>query len=145
MTKSINKQYKFVYMRDDRYDRSFDGADFSAIRAKYPKFVIGNKQPSHLYNKGVRANEFMGLYLNDYSNYAKLKSFTEAEWTKLILTFCKKHVSEMRKELKYSNGSYYYQVREMLIPIYKQEVKVWKQKHKQLSDAGVYTYLELVK
>lgn len=146
MTKSINKQYKFVYMRDDRYDRSFDGADFSAIRAKYPKFVIGNKQPSHLYNKGVRANEFMGIYLDDYSQYSSLKSFNEAEWTKVILKFCKQEVSKLKKQLKQAgDNSYYAQVREMLIPIYEAEVKVYKQKHKQLSDAGVYTYLELAK
>jgi hypothetical protein len=155
MTKSINKQYKFVYMRDDRYDRSFDGNDFSAIRAKYPKFVIANKQPSHLYSKVVRANDFMSLYLDDYSQYNKLKSFTEAEWTKHIMTYCKQKVSQMRKELKdtdyragmnaSASASYYAQVREMLLPIYKQELKIYKQKHKQLTDAGVYTYLELTK
>jgi hypothetical protein len=154
MTKSINKQYKFVYMRDDRYDRSFDGADFSAMRAKYPKYVIGNKKPNHYYS-GVRANDFMGLYLDDYSNYSKLKSFNEAEWTKHILTYCKKQVSEMKKQLKdvkllnslnaNASNSYFAQVREMLIPIYQNEVKIWKQKHKELTDAGVYTYLELTK
>jgi hypothetical protein len=148
MTKSINKQYKFVYIRDDRYDRSFDGNDFSAIRAKYPKFVIGNKKPEgFVYSKGVRANDFMGLYLDDYSKYSTTKSFTEAEWTQLILKFCKQEVSKLKKQLKDAGGSnsYYGQVREMLIPIYKNEVKVWKQKHKQLTDSGVYTYLELCK
>ena len=149
MTKSINKQYKFVYMRDDHYDRSFDGNDFSAIRAKYPKFVIANKQSEHLYNKGVRANEFMSLYLSDYSHH-NTKSFTEAEWTKHILAFNEKYLARLRKELRKAQtlegtSSYYAQVREMLIPIYKNEVKVWKQKHKEFSDAGVYTYLELCK
>lgn len=146
MTKSINKQYKFVYMRDDRFDRSFDGNDFSAMRAKYPKFVIGNKKPNHYY-KGVRANEFMGLYLDDYSQYSSLKSFTEAEWTTHILKFCKQEVSKLKKQLKEagSSNSYYGQVREMLIPIYQNEVKIWKQKHKMLVDNGTYTYLELSK
>lgn len=139
-------------MRDDRYDRSFDGADFSEMRAKYPKFVIGNKAPKDgwYYSKGVRANEFMGLYLNDYSNYSKLKSFNEAEWTKHILTYCKKELSQRKKQLKEAqsmgNGNTYFaQVPAMLIPIYQHEVKVWKQKHKELTDAGVYTYLELTK
>ena len=152
MTKSINKQYKFVYIRDDRYDRSFDGADFSAMRAKYPKFIIGNKTPTDglYYGKGVRANEFMGLYLDDYSQYAKLKSFNEAEWTKLIHKFCKQQVSKLKKELKNSqsveaSNSYYAQVREMLIPIYKAEAKLWKNREQVLRDNGAYTYLELTK
>jgi len=151
MTKSINKQYKFIYMRDDRYDRSFDGNDFSAVRAKFPKFVFANKMPDgFVYNKGVRANEFMGLYLNDFSQYTKLKSFNEAEWTKLIHKFCKQTVAELKKELKkaqsvQSSQSYYAQVREMLIPIYKAEAKLWKQREQVLRDNGAYTYMELTK
>lgn len=149
MTKSINKQYKFVYMRDDRFDRSFDGNDFSAIRAKYSKFVIGNKNPDDgVYHKGVRANDFMSVYLDASSG--NKKSFNEAEWTQNILKFCKQELSKLRKqkrecESENDTSSYFYKVREMLIPIYQSEVKVWKQKHKQLSDAGVYTYLELAK
>lgn len=150
MTKSINKQYKFVYLRNDRYDREFDGADFSAMRAKYPKFIIGNKKPTDYWyytDDGVRANEFMGLYLDDYSQYANLKSFNEAEWTKLIHKYCKKQVSKLRKELKDTTdaSSYYIDVRNMLIPIYQAEVKIWKQREKVLRDSGAYTYLELTK
>jgi len=149
MTKSINKQFKFVYIRDDRYDRSFDGNDFSEIRAKHPKFVVGNKQPSHLYYKGVRANEFMQIYMSDYSTNHQ-KSFNEAEWTKQILKFCKKTVSEMRKDIRLcernsDTTSYFRKVRDMLIPVYKEEIKLWKQREKVLTNNGTYTYLELTK
>lgn len=147
MTKSIYKQYKFVYIRNSRYDRSFDGNDFSDIRAEFPMFVIGSRKPSncYVYGKGIRADEFMSTYLNDYS-LNKQKSFTEAEWIINIIKFLKKEVSKMRKELKEQVfDSYFAQVRQMLIPIYKQELKVWKEKHKQFVNAGVYTCLELKK
>jgi hypothetical protein len=150
MTKSINKEYKFVFFRNDQYDRSFDGKDFSAMRAKYPKFVIANKTPcKYTYYSGVRASEFFSLYMRDYSK-SNLSSMTEAEWTTHILTYNKQHLAKLRKELREAQNiegidSYYAQVRKMLIPIYEQEVKNWKQKHKQLADQGVYTYLELKK
>lgn len=149
MTKSINKQYKFVFFRNDQYDRSFDGNDFSAMRDKYPKFVIANKTPCKYTYSGVKAGEFLSIYLNDYSQ-RNLASMTEAEWTTHILAYNKQHLAQLRKELREAQNlegadSYYAQVRKMLIPIYQQEVKNWKQKHKQLADQGVYTYLELTK
>lgn len=149
MTKSINKQFKFVYLRNDRYDRDFDGADFSNIRATTPKFVFANKQPSHLYHNGVRANDFMSLYLRDYTKHDQ-KSFTEAEWTKAILTYCTQELAKLRKDLRKAKrgmveANYYIMVREMLIPIYEQEVKSWKKAEKTLRDAGAYTYLALTK
>ena len=59
-------------------------------------------------------------------------------------------LTELKKELKkaqsvQSSQSYYAQVREMLIPIYKAEAKLWKQREQVLRDNGAYTYMELTK
>jgi hypothetical protein len=107
-------------MRDDRYDRSFDDNDFSEIRAKYQKFVIGNRNPDKVMYQKIDANTFNKLYCDNDNN---VDALTLIEWKLLIKQYCKQQVSKYRKEAKASDfGSYYHKVREMLLPIYQNEL-----------------------
>lgn len=147
------KTYKFVYMRKDRYDRSFDHNDFSEIRNQYPAFVIANKNPDNMmYQKGITPYMFSDLYCkNDISRKMIPEKLSEAEWTKLILQYCKLRLKECKQEMRQcekeniSHDNYYYHVRKMFLPIYKDNLKIWKKRYQKFIDDGTYMWIELSK